>query len=632
MYRTHTAGELTKKHAGERVTLAGWVHKRRDFGGVIFVDLRDRYGVTQVVFHPEKTANYAVAEGLKYEYVIQVSGTVVKRDKKNINKDLATGEVEIEVENVEVLSKAKAMPFEIFETGKGDEDEELRLRFRFLELRREKLRENILFRAQMVTRIRRYMEERNFVDIATPILTVSSPEGARDFLVPSRLHPGKFYALPQAPQQYKQLLMVAGFDRYYQIAPCMRDEDPRADRSPGEFYQLDCETSFLSRDEFFALMEPLFYELTAFAGKKMKQKPLPRIPYRTAMEIYGSDRPDLRFDLKIVDVTNWAKDCTNVNIFKNAECVRALAVPGGDAFSRKEIEEVYEDAAKRAKARGLAWMKFADGKFDGGIVKFFDEETLEKLKHALIERPLPHPPLQGEGTNTVNKNFALQNFYSQKTNPPPDRGRSGGGLNDGSIIFFVADNWETSCKALGAVRSLAGERLKLADPNEIAWAWIVDFPMYEWNAEKGNGGAWDFGHNPFSTPQGGLDALNTKNPGDILADQYDIIANGLELSSGAVRNKDAEVMYKAFEIAGYTKDDVNKKFGHMIEAFSYGAPPHCGFAPGIERLAMLLLGEPNIRAVVPFPKNQKAEEPMVGSPGEVEEKQLKELGLKIDIK
>ncbi len=582
MYRTHTCGALTKKQAGTTVILSGWVHKRRDLGGVIFVDLRDRYGITQVVFHPETTTDFTLAESLKYEYVIKVMGEVVKRDKKTVNPDLSTGEIEIHAASFEILNKSQTLPFEIFDAHKEEEDEELRLKYRYLELRRDHLKNNILFRAKMIRHIRTYMEDRDFVDIATPILTVSSPEGARDFLVPSRIHPGKFYALPQAPQQYKQLLMVAGFDRYYQIAPCMRDEDPRADRSPGEFYQLDVETSFLEPEEFFQLMEPLFVELTEIvAGKKVQEKPFPRIPYRQAMEDYGSDRPDLRYDLKIKNITDWAKQ-TGFKVFSGAESVRALVIPNGASISRSEIEGEYTDIAKRAKAKGLAWMKYTDKKFEGTIGKFFSESELSALEQLLA---------------------------------PPE----------GSMLFFVADTAEIACKALGAVRSHVGEKMQLADPNMIAWAWIVDFPFYEWNDQDGK---IDFGHNPFSLPQGGLEALNTKEPLDILAHQYDIVANGLELSSGAVRNYDPEIMYKAFAIAGYTKEQVDKKFGHMIAAFGFGAPPHCGFAPGIDRLLMLLLGEKNIRSVIPFPKNQKAEEPMMGSPSEVDAKQLKELHIR----
>ncbi|HAT03673.1 MAG TPA: aspartate--tRNA ligase [Candidatus Magasanikbacteria bacterium] len=582
-YRTHTCGELTKKHVSKQVILSGWVHRRRNLGGLIFIDLRDRYGMTQVIFNPDVTHNYDIAEKLKYEYVVSVKGNVESRKKENINSDLATGEIEVIAQEVEILSEAKTLPFEIFDAHKEAEDEELRLKYRYLELRREKLRDNILFRAQVVKYIRTYMEERGFIDIATPILTVSSPEGARDFLVPSRLHPGKFYALPQAPQQYKQLLMVAGFDKYYQIAPCMRDEDARADRSPGEFYQLDCETSFLTQDEFFDLMEPLFVELTEkVANKKVWKKPFPRIPFRQIMEDYGSDRPDLRYDLKLADVSTWAHG-TDFNVFKQAEYVRMLVVPQGDTFTRKEIDDEFTDKAKRAGAKGLAWMKYADGKFEGGVSKFFDEKKLSELSQLAK-------------------------------------------LSKNSILFFAADTWDVSCKVLGGVRELAAQKLNLIDENVIAWAWVVDFPMYEFNAETSK---VDFGHNPFSMPQGGMEALETRDPLEILAYQYDIIANGFELSSGAVRNKDPKIMYKAFEIAGYTKEDVDAKFHHMIDAFEYGAPPHCGFAPGIERLTMVLKGEKNIRAVVPFPKNQKAEEPMMGSPAEVDKKQLDELGLKI---
>ncbi|PIZ95139.1 MAG: aspartate--tRNA ligase [Candidatus Magasanikbacteria bacterium CG_4_10_14_0_2_um_filter_37_12] len=586
-YRSHNCGELNKRYAGQEVILSGWVHRRRDLGGLIFIDLRDRYGLTQVVFHPDQMADFALAEKLKYEYVVTVKGAVENRKTENVNKDLNTGEIEVIAKELNILSEAKPMPFEVFETNKGEEDEELRLKYRFLELRREKLRDNILFRAKMVSYIRKYMDEHDFVHIDTPILTVSSPEGARDFLVPSRLHPGKFYALPQAPQQYKQLLMVAGFDRYYQIAPCMRDEDPRADRSPGEFYQLDCETSFMTQDEFFELMEPLFIELTEnVTNKKVKSNPFPRIPFKECLETYGSDRPDLRYDLKMVEITDWAKG-TDFKVFTSAEHVRVLLVPGGDKFTRKEIDEQFTDVAKRAHAGGLAWMKYVDGKFEGGVAKFFDDIKLTELSK-------------------------LAELFKLKEN---------------AILFFSADDWEVSCTSLGAVRHMAGEKLGLADPNEIAWAWIVDFPFYEKDIETGK---IDFSHNPFSMPQGGMEALQNMNPLDIRAFQYDIIANGLELSSGGVRNKDPEIMYKAFEIAGYSKEDVDIKFGHMIRAFEFGAPPHCGFAPGIERMAMLLLGEKNIRSVVPFPKNQKAEEPMVGSPSEVDDAQLKELGISVN--
>ncbi|PIR03154.1 MAG: aspartate--tRNA ligase, partial [Candidatus Magasanikbacteria bacterium CG11_big_fil_rev_8_21_14_0_20_43_7] len=382
-FRTHTCGELRKTHTGDDVILSGWVHKRRDLGGLIFVDLRDRYGVTQVVFHPEQVVDFSIAESLKYEYIVTIGGTVVAREDKTVNTGLPTGEIEIQAQRVDILSTAKPMPFEIFETDKGEEDEDLRLKYRFLELRRERLKQNLIFRNRMEQYIHQYMQSRDFLHIATPILTVSSPEGARDFLVPSRIHPGKFYALPQAPQQYKQLLMVAGMDRYYQIAPCMRDEDPRADRSPGEFYQLDTEVSFMTRDEFFELMEPLFVGLTEqVARKKVQDKPFPRIPFKDAMEVYGGDRPDLRFDLPLIDVTAWG-NASDFQVFANAPCVRALKVDDGHTWSRKQIEEECEDAAKRAHAKGLAWMKYVDGVFDGGITKFFNEKQLQQLQQLL---------------------------------------------------------------------------------------------------------------------------------------------------------------------------------------------------------------------------------------------------------
>jgi aspartyl-tRNA synthetase len=583
MYRPHTCEELSSKDENEEVILSGWVNRRRDLGGLIFVDLRDRYGVTQIVFDPEKVSNevFSTAEDLGYEYIIKIEGEVKKRDPDNVNEDLSTGEIEVKANSLEILSEAKTLPFEIFETNKGEEEQELRLKHRYLELRRQNLKENIIFREEMVAHIHEYMKERSFLDIKTPILTVSSPEGARDYLVPSRLHEGEFYALPQAPQQYKQLLMVAGFDRYYQIAPCMRDEDPRADRSPGEFYQLDVETSFMKKEEFFELMEPLFVELTEdLAEKSIMEKPFPQIPYQEAINKYGSDRPDLRYDLRLHDVTQWG-DGTDFNIFDEAECIKALTVPTAE-FSRSEIEEL-EDKAQRNHAKGLAWMKYKNNEFSGPIVKFFNDKQLQALKEMIK-------------------------------------------VEENNTIFFVADEWEIACEALGAVRHLVGEKLELADEDEIAWAWIVDFPMYEWNRDKEE---IQFAHNPFSMPQGGLEALEEKDPLEITAQQYDIIANGLELSSGAVRNKDPEIMHKAFEIAGHSKEEVEEKFGHMIDAFEYGAPPHCGFAPGIERLVMLLKGEDNIRKVVPFPKNQQAEEPMMGSPSRVEQERLEELGIEI---
>ena len=582
MFRTHNCGELTKENEGNELTLSGWVNKKRDLGGLVFIDLRDRYGITQVTFGPDEENLLKVAETLGNEYVIKVTGKVKIRDEKNVNKDIVTGEIELLANDLQILSTADPQPFEIFETNKEEAREDLRLKYRFLDLRRKKLQDNIKFRNDMVQYIHRYMQERDYLHIDTPILTSSSPEGARDFLVPSRLHPGKFYALPQAPQQYKQLLMVAGFDKYYQIAVCMRDEDPRADRSPGEFYQLDIETSFKTSEEFFAEMEPLFIELTEkLAGKKVKDKVLPRIPFKKAMEKYGSDRPDLRFDLFLNDVSDWAKK-TEFKVFATAMHTRVLKVDEAVQYSRKEIDEL-EGYAKKLGAKGLAWMKYQDGKFDGGIAKFFTAEELAQLKSDLdIEKDC--------------------------------------------LLLFVADNWKVSCEALGRVRQILGKKLDLIDENVIAWAWIVDFPMFEQDPDTGK---IDFAHNPFSLPQGGLEALNTIDPLDIKADQYDIIANGFELSSGAVRNYDKKTMLKAFEIVGYDQKYVEEKFGGMIAAFQYGAPPTCGFAPGIERMCMVLLGEDNIREVVAFPKNSRAEDLMMNAPSEVSEDQLAELGLKI---
>ncbi|MBD3311648.1 MAG: aspartate--tRNA ligase [Candidatus Magasanikbacteria bacterium] len=583
MYRTHTCGQLRAKHVGKEVLLSGWVHKHRKMGGLIFLDLRDRFGITQIVIDSKDKKIADKAKKLKYEYVVKISGDVLMRDKKDVNKNLSTGKIEVKAKDLEILSESKTLPFEIFESGKNEEDEELRLKYRYLELRRKKLRDTIIFRSEVVRYIRQYMESNSFIDISTPILTVSSPEGARDYLVPSRLHPGKFYALPQAPQQYKQLLMVAGFDRYYQIAPCMRDEDARADRSPGEFYQMDCEVSFMDQDDFFKLMEPLFVELTEkVAGKKCMQKPFPRIPYKEAMDRFGSDRPDLRYDLELTDISKWAKK-TKFNVFNKANCIKALVVDRGNDFTRKIIDNDLCDAAERQGAKGLAWLKYIDNEFEGGVSKFFTKNELDKLRKLL-------------------------------------------NIEDNSIIFFAADTWETACLSLGAVRAAIAEKRELPDQNVIAWSWIVDFPMYEKDEDSGK---IDFSHNPFSMPQGGMKSLKTKNPLDILGFQYDIVANGLELSSGAVRNKDPEIMYKAFAIAGYTKKQVDDKFGHMINAFEFGAPPHCGLAPGIERLVMLLSSETNIRSVVAFPKNQKAEEPMMGSPAKVDSEQLKELGLRV---
>lgn len=577
----------TPKFIGQDVQVSGWVNSRRDHGGVIFIDLRDHTGLIQLAIHPDSKEAFSLAEKVRDEFVIQIEGKVVERTPETANKNIATGSVEIHTSKFLILNSSKPLPFPV---AYADEkiNEDLRLRFRFLDLRREKMQRMLLRRHKMIKFIRDWMDGSGFIEISTPILTSSSPEGARDFLVPSRIHPGKFYALPQAPQQFKQLLMVGGVPKYFQIAPCFRDEDPRADRSPGEFYQLDLEIAFADRDEtVFQELEPLFIELTEkWAGKQCLQKPFPRIPYLTAMEEYGSDRPDLRFDMKLVNLTEDLND-TKFSVFgnaiKNGGSVKAICCTGGAKLTRSQIDELTE-MVKKEGAGGLAYIVLEEGGMKSPIIKFLSEQEI--------------------------------NAIVTKTN-----------AKTGDIIFFGADTKEIVNKVLGKLRHHLGDAFGLKDPNIVAWAWITDFPMYELNKE----GALDFMHNPFSMPQGGLEALNTQNPLDVRAYQYDIIANGLELSSGAIRNYKPEIMYKAFELVGYSKETVDEKFGGMIRAFEYGAPPHGGFAPGIDRLLMLLENEPNIREVIAFPKNGSAEDVMMGAPGFVEDKQLKELHIKLDL-
>ncbi len=590
-YRSHTCGELRAEHAGQAVILSGWVHSRRDHGGVIFIDLRDRYGITQLVCDPAQSADaWKVANDVRGEYVIRIEGDVRKRPDGENNKKLITGDVEILVTGCEVLSRSKTPPFEITYHSLGEADqnvhEDLRLEYRFLDLRRERLRDNVIKRHVMIKRIRDWFSARDFLEIQTPILANSSPEGARDYLVPSRLHKGKFYALPQAPQQFKQLLMVGGLDRYFQIAPCFRDEDPRADRSPGEFYQLDVEVSFMTPDSFFEMMEPLFVDLTEnFAHKKVQQMPFPRIPYRQAMLEYGSDRPDLRFEMKITDLGEVIKNC-EFKVFRDAldsgGAVRAICVKQFTEVSRSFIDNKLTPLVQAQGAKGLAYITYEDEP-KSPILKYFTPEELNTITTAM-------------------------------------------GATKGDVIFFCADKDSVVCKALGELRLYLGKHLELIDKNLVAWAWIVDFPHYERNEETGK---IDFCHNPFSMPQGGMEALMEKDPLDILAYQYDIIANGLELSSGAVRNADPAVFMKAFEIAGYSEEDVMRNFGHMVKAFEYGVPPHMGFAPGIDRMLMLFLDEPSIREVITFPKNGKCEDLVVNAPNTVSDMQLKELGIDI---
>lgn len=584
-FRTHTCGILRKENIGEEVLLSGWVHSRRDHGGVIFIDLRDRYGITQLTFDPKRNSDaWKVADTLRSEYVISVRGVVSQRPESMINTSMLTGEIEVDGMELTILSKAETTPFEVSSSDGVSED--IRLKYRYLDLRYGLLPERIAFRSRVIKFIRDWMFGHDFLEIETPILTASSPEGARDFLVPSRLSPGMFYALPQAPQQYKQLLMVAGFDRYFQIAPCMRDEDARADRAPGEFYQLDVETSFLSQEEFFQLMEPLFVDLVdSLTDKKFQNRIFPRITFNDALNRFGSDKPDLRFGLELQDITEKFVS-SGFKVFQNAQTIKGLCVKKGvSVIGRNEIDTVIIPMAQKYGAGGLAWMRMTDNGFESSITKFFSTEELAWLQ----------------------KKFDVES---------------------GDYLFFVADSWKTACTALGAVRNYCGDRLGLKDPSLLAFAWIVDFPFFEFDKDKGK---IEFSHNPFSMPQGGMDALLNKNPLDILAYQYDIICNGYELSSGAVRNYDSEIMYKAFEIAGYDKSVVDKKFGHMIKAFSFGAPPHCGFAPGIERTVMILAGASTIRDVTAFPKNSNGQDLMMGAPSAVDPEQLKDLGITLSI-
>ncbi len=601
MFRTHTRGESTKKQEGKSVILSGWVNSRRDHGGVIFLALRDRYGMTQVTFDPKHSEiSWKTADRVRDEFVIKITGEVTLRTKDMINPRLKTGEIEITAHNIEILNTSKTPPFQVSyipgeEAGEAQIDqsknvnEDLRLQYRFLDIRRRRMLENLEFRHNVIFFMRKWMMENNFIEVETPILTASSPEGARDFLVPSRLHPGKFYALPQAPQQYKQLLMVGGIDRYFQIAPCMRDEDARADRSPGEFYQLDVETSFMTQDEFFTLMEPLFHKLAKkFSNKEVMFKKFPRIPYKESMLKYGSDKPDLRISMEIQDITDMVKGCGFAVFAKAIDqkgVVRALKVPGGAKLSRTEIEKMTEEV-KSLGAKGLAYIIVEEkGKHRSPIVKFLGDDLVEKI---------------------------IKEVKAKK----------------GDVIFFGADKHTIVEASLGATRINIAKKLNIVDTSKLAFCWIVDFPMYEYNEDERK---IDFMHNPFSMPQGGLKALQEKDPFEILAHQYDIVCNGIELSSGAVRNNVPEIMYKAFEIGGYSKEEVDAKFGAMIEAFKFGAPPHCGFAPGIERTIMILRDENNIREITAFPKNGRAEDVMMGAPREVNARQLKELHIKLDV-
>ena len=578
MYRTHNLGELNIKNVGEEVELSGWIQKIRNLGGMIFIDLRDQFGITQIVINDEKLQEQA--KELTTESCIHICGKVVERSSKN--PKMATGEIEVVADKIEVLGKCKnVLPFEVNTDQEVRED--LRLEYRFLDLRSQKLHDTILLRSKILKTLRDKMDELGFAEIQTPILANSSPEGARDYLVPSRLHPGEFYALPQAPQQFKQLLMVSGFDKYFQIAPCFRDEDPRADRAPGEFYQLDFEMSFATQEDVFKVIEEVVpHTFKKFTDWKVDEGPFVRIPYLEAMEKYGIDKPDLRNPLIIQDATIVFEN-TEFNAFKD-KTVKIIVVPNGAEQGRKFFDKMTEFATTdEVGAKGLAWTKFEkDGTIQGGIAKFITEEAKTKLE----------------------KDY---------------------GIKAGDSIFFIADEFHKAQKIAGLVRIELGKRLDLIEKNVYKFCFIVDFPMYELSDE----GTIDFCHNPFSMPQGGLEALKTMNPLDILAYQYDLVCNGYEMASGAVRNHDPEIMVKAFEIAGYTEEDVKNRFGALYNAFQYGTPPHAGAAPGVDRMVMLIADSTNIREVIAFPKNKKARDLLMRAPSVVTQQQLDDVHIQL---
>ena len=587
-YRTHTCGELRDENAGDTVRLSGWIHRKRDHGNLLFVDLRDQYGITQCVIDTSSPI-FAAVEDARLESVITVTGPVVSRSEDTINAILPTGSVEVGMAEVHVENAADQLPLQV----NSDEDtgEEIRLRYRYLDLRREKVARNILLRNDVIASIRRRMIEADFKEFQTPILTASSPEGARDYLVPSRLHPGKFYALPQAPQQFKQLLMVAGFDKYFQIAPCFRDEDARADRSPGEFYQLDFEMAYATQDDVFNAIEPViagvFEEFAGFnrdAAWSVTPTPFPRIAYADSMLKYGNDKPDLRNPIEIADVAEVFAG-SDFKIFAGLVAkggtVRAIPAPGGGAQPRSWFDKL-NDWSRDEGAPGLGYIILENGEGKGPIAKFVAGERLEKLKQLA-------------------------------------------GLKDGDAVFFSAGDADTAAELAGKARTKIGEDLDLIPTGRFDFCWIVDYPMYEKDKDTGKIG---FSHNPFSMPQGEMAALESGDPLDLLAYQYDIICNGVELSSGAIRNHRPDIMLKAFDIAGYDRETVEREFAGMFNAFRYGAPPHGGSAPGIDRIVMLIADEPNIREVIAFPMNQRAEDLMMGAPAEIDDTRLRELHLK----
>ncbi|MFN5821285.1 MAG: aspartate--tRNA ligase [Novosphingobium sp.] len=585
LYRSHTCGALRASDVGQTIRLSGWVHRKRDHGGVLFVDLRDHYGMTQIVADVDSPA-LAILEGLRIESVVTIDGEVKARSATTVNANLPTGEIEVYARSATVLSRAEELPLPV--AGEQEYPEDVRLRYRFLDLRRETLHANIMTRTAVIRETRRAMEDIGFTEFSTPILTASSPEGARDFLVPSRIHQGKFFALPQAPQQYKQLLMVAGFDRYFQIAPCFRDEDPRADRLPGEFYQLDLEMSFVTQEEVWETMEPVMagiFEKFANGKAVTPAGKFPRIPYAKAMLDYGTDKPDLRNPMIIRDVTS-EFTASGFGLFEKivgtGGVVRLIPAPETAGLSRKFFDDMNEWARSEGHA-GLGYATRTDGVFGGPIAKNHGEETWAALWYSL-----------------------------------------GLGPNDGA--FFAAGKEEQAAKLAGAARSRVGEQLDLIDKDSFRFCWIIDFPFYEWDEDEKK---LDFAHNPFSMPQGGLEALQTQDPLTIKAYQYDMVCNGYELASGSIRNQHPDLMVKAFELTGLTQADVEARFGGMYRAFQYGAPPHGGMAAGVDRMVMLLCGVQNLREITLFPMNQRAEDLLMGAPSPAEPKQLRELGLRI---
>jgi len=586
MYKTHTCGQLRLSDAGSTVTLAGWVHRRRDHGNLIFVDLRDRWGLTQIVFNPDTNPDaHSVAQSVRNEYVIQVTGTVNARPEGLSNNNLDTGDIEVSVQAIQILNESKTPVFYINE--ESDVDESLRLKYRYLDLRRPRMQHNLVLRHQVCAAIRNYLNDNGFIDIETPILIKSTPEGARDYVVPSRLHEGKFYALPQSPQQLKQLLMVAGFERYYQIARCFRDEDQRADRQP-EFTQLDMEMSFIEQEDILQLMEPLFVKLVdLIPNKHIRQIPFPRFTYEEAMGRYGSDKPDIRFEMFLTDLSDLVADC-GFRVFSEAIAtggqVKAICVPGCADYTRRQLDELTE-VAKTYGAKGMAWAAVNEGSVRSSISKFFSEEEMA----AILERV---------------------------------------GASVGDLVLFVADVKMVVAEALGGLRSEMGKRLKLMDESELAFAWVTDFPLLEWNEEEGRYTAM---HHPFTSPADEDVELLTTDPGKTKAKAYDIVANGYEVGGGSIRIHRREVQRAMFHAIGIDDAQAQEQFGHMLEAFEYGAPPHGGIALGLDRLVMLLAGEPNIREVLAFPKTQSAVDLMTQAPSSISDKQLQDLHIKLDL-